>query len=88
VNNDDFDKAIDQYKKAIDASPTPGFQGIVTHNLGYTYYLKKEYLKSVNFFNQAYDLNQAWGRHSGLREWPITGCGTKRIRSMNGNSTW
>jgi tetratricopeptide (TPR) repeat protein len=57
VANENYDKALEQYKYAEEASSSADFQGMVQFNRAYVSYLKKEYLKSIDFFNQAYEVN-------------------------------
>ncbi len=57
VNNGDFDKALDVYKISFESADKPDLQGIITHNIGYVYFLKKEYAKSIDYLNQSYQLD-------------------------------
>lgn len=60
VATEDSDKALEQYKLALEVSDTPSFQAVVSFDIGYTYYIKKEFEKSIDYFNKAYTLNNSY----------------------------
>lgn len=57
VANQDYEKALDQYKYALEAANNSDLQGSVYFNMGYVYDLKKEYKKAIELFNKAYTVN-------------------------------
>jgi len=57
VNNEEFDKAIEQYRVAYELADNQSFQGIIAHNMGYTYFLKKDFRRAIEFLNKAYQLD-------------------------------
>jgi tetratricopeptide (TPR) repeat protein len=57
VANQDYDKALDQYKYALEAANDPVLQASVYFNMGYVNDLKKDYKKAVDLFSKAYTVN-------------------------------
>lgn len=57
VANQDYEKALDQYRYALEAANNSDLQGSVYFNMGYVYDLKKDYKKAIEFFNKAYAVN-------------------------------
>lgn len=54
---DNYDKALEYLKYANELSKESGFQSIVLHNIGYVYYLKKNYTLAIKYYNMAYSIN-------------------------------
>ncbi len=54
VNNEDYDKALEQYKISSGLADNAVFQSIITHNMGYVYFLKKDYKTAIDYFNKSY----------------------------------
>lgn len=52
-----YDKAIESLKMAGELTEDLNFKSIALHNVGYVYYLKNDYKKSINYLNQAYQIN-------------------------------
>ena len=57
VANQDYEKALDQYKYALEAANNNDLLGSVYFNMGYVYDLKKDYKKAIELFNKAYSVN-------------------------------
>ncbi len=57
VNNEDYDKALEQYKYALEAGDDPSLKAMIHHNTGYVYYLKKDYARSIDNLNRAFALD-------------------------------
>ncbi len=57
VNNEEFDKAIEQYRVAYEMADSQSFQAIISHNIGYTYFLKKDFRRAIDYLNKAYQLD-------------------------------
>ena len=58
LNNEDYDKSIENYIFSLKKSINSEFSSIIYYNIGYVFYLKKDYDKSIQFFNKAYELNK------------------------------
>jgi tetratricopeptide (TPR) repeat protein len=54
---ENYDKALEMLKFANEVTKDPKFQSLILHNIGYVYYLKKDYKKSIMYHNQAYSIN-------------------------------
>ncbi|MGC8765526.1 MAG: tetratricopeptide repeat protein [Brevinematia bacterium] len=54
---ENYDKALESLKISGELAEDLKFKSIVIHNIGYVYYLKKDYKKSINYLNQAYQIN-------------------------------
>jgi tetratricopeptide (TPR) repeat protein len=57
VANQDLDKAMDQYKYALEAANDPVLQASVYFNMGYVNDLKKEYKQAIDLFGKAFTVN-------------------------------
>jgi len=54
---ENYDKAIESLKYAYEFASDNEFKSLILHNLGYVYYLKKDYKKCINNLNMAYQIN-------------------------------
>ncbi len=54
---ENYEKALENLKLSSELTEEMKFKSIVLHNIGYVYYLKKDYRKSINYLNQAYQVN-------------------------------
>ncbi|MCX7821156.1 MAG: hypothetical protein N2258_05710 [Brevinematales bacterium] len=54
---ENYDKAIENLKMANELSENQKFKSLAIHNIGYVYYLKKDYKKCINYLNMAYSIN-------------------------------
>ena len=57
ANNGDNDKAIEQFKLSLELADDPVLQSLITHNIGYVYYLMKDYKSSIDYLSRAYQMN-------------------------------
>lgn len=59
VGIDDYDKAIESYKKGLQSPLPMAYYGVYSFNLGYAYGLKKLYSQAIATFDQAlaYDMS-------------------------------
>lgn len=57
VANQDYEKALDQYRYALEAANNGDLLGLVYFNMGYVFDLKKDYKKAIEYFNKAYSVN-------------------------------
>jgi tetratricopeptide (TPR) repeat protein len=57
LNNKEYDTALDNYLIAYEFSGSADFQSTVMYQMGYAYYLKKDYTNSINYFDKSYALN-------------------------------
>lgn len=57
ANNEDYDRAIDEYNTALSLTGDAVFQSIITHNTGYVFFLKKDYKSSIEYLAKAYQMN-------------------------------
>ena len=55
--NEDLDKALEHYKFALELAGKPDLQGVFYYNIGQLYNAKKEYQKSIDSLNMAYQYN-------------------------------
>ncbi len=54
---ENYDKAIESLKMSVELSENDKFKSLVLHNIGYVYYLKKDYKKCINYLNMSYSIN-------------------------------
>jgi tetratricopeptide (TPR) repeat protein len=57
VANEDFDKALESFKLSFESATNADFQGAVNLNIGYLYYMKKDFPKSIDYYNNVLQLN-------------------------------
>ncbi len=57
ANIEDYDRALDKYNSSLELTSDGLFQSVITHNIGYVYFLKKDYKSSIDYLSRAYLMN-------------------------------
>ncbi len=57
ANAEDYDGAIEQYNESYKLTSDQEFQSVITHNIGYVYFLKKDYKSSIDYLSRSYQMN-------------------------------